>query len=282
MSKAGLAPTPQPFFLPGASGDLFCLYFPPHVPRVTRRGILFFPPFAEEMNKARRMVALQARQFAQAGFAVLLVDVYGTGDSAGDFGDARWTVWQDDMLRAARWLHAQECTRLVFWGLRSGALLAADVLAELRSSVERMLLWQPVVRGEQLMTQFLRLRMAADLITQGEKITTQELRAALSKGESLEIAGYTLAPDLVRSIDAMDLKTMLAAGGPPLDWLEISAVAGRSLAPVTRAAVEALQQQQIEVRAAAIAGEPFWNTIEITEVPELIERSTQWLTEACP
>jgi len=281
VNKAGRAPTPRPFFLPSANGDLFSLYFPPAAPHPITHGIIFFPPFAEEMNKARRMVALQARRFAQAGFAVLLVDVYGTGDSAGDFGDARWTIWRDDMLCAARWLQAQGCARLVFWGLRSGALLAADVLAQLRPSVERMLLWHPVVRGEQLMTQFLRLRMAADLITQGEKITTQDLRAALSRGESLEIAGYTLAAELVRSIDALDLKTMVTAGSPPIDWLEIAAAADRPLTPAARAVVDAWQQQQITVRAASVAGEPFWNTIEITEVPELIERSTQWLTEAC-
>ncbi|MBI3776071.1 MAG: hydrolase 2, exosortase A system-associated [Gammaproteobacteria bacterium] len=281
MSNTGAAPTPQPFFLAGERGELFSLYFPPQMPRATSCGIVFFPPFAEEMNKARRLVAVQARRFAQAGFAVLLVDLYGTGDSAGDFGDARWELWRNDMLRAARWLQAQGCARLVLWGLRSGALLAAEVLPELRSSVERLLLWHPVVRGEPLMTQFLRLRLAADLMTPGEKITTQELRATLAKGESLEVAGYTLAPELVQRMDALDLKSMLMAGCPPLDWLDIAAVADRPLAPASRAVVDALQQQQICVRAATVAGEPFWNTLEITEVPELVERSTQWLDEAC-
>lgn len=281
MSNAGATPTPQPFFLAGARGALFSLYFPPQMPRSTRCGILFFPPFAEEMNKARRMVALQARRFAQAGFAVLLVDVYGTGDSAGDFGDARWSLWRDDMLYAARWLQAQGCARLVLWGLRSGALLAAEVLSELRPVVERLLLWQPVTRGEALMTQFLRLRLAADLMMPGEKITTQELRATLSKGASLEVAGYTLAPELVRSIDALDLKAMLAAGAPPLDWLELAAAVDRPLTPASRAVVDELQQRQIRVRAATVAGEPFWNTLEITEAPELLERSMHWLGEAC-
>ena len=282
MNKAGVASTPQPFFLPRASGNLFSLYFPPQVPQSVTRGILFFPPFAEEMNKTRRMVALQARCFAKAGFAVLIVDPYGTGDSAGDFGDARWNIWRDDMVHAAGWLQAQGCVRLVLWSLRSGALLAADVLAELHASVERILLWHPVVRGEQLMTQFLRLRLAADLMTQGEKITTQELRATLSKGQSLEIAGYRLAPELVQRFDALDLKAMVTAGAPPVDWLEVAIGAGRPMTPASRAVIDAWQEQKILVRAATVAGEPFWNTLEITEVPELVECSTQWLTEACP
>jgi len=280
VNKAGVADTPQPFFLSGVSGNLFSLYFPPQMPQSVTRGILFFPPFAEEMNKARRMIALQARRFAHAGFAVLIIDPYGTGDSAGDFGAARWTIWCDDMARGARWLQAQGCERLVLWGLRSGALLAADVLAELHVSVDRLLLWHPVVRGEQLMTQFLRLRLAADLMTQGEKITTQELRATLARGESLEIAGYTLAPELVQRFDALDLKTMLTAGAPPVDWLEIAAGPGRPVTPASRAVIDTWQQQQkIVVRAATVTGEPFWNTLEITEVPELVECSTQWLTE---
>lgn len=279
MNKTGVANPPQPFFLPGMSGNLFSLYFPPQMPQSVMRGILFFPPFAEEMNKTRRMIALQARRFARAGFAVLIIDPYGTGDSAGDFGAARWTIWYDDMVRGARWLQMQGCERLVLWGLRSGALLAADVFTALSAAVERLLLWHPVVRGEQFITQFLRLRLAADLMTQGEKITTQELRAALVRGESLEIAGYTLAPELVQRFDALDLKVMLPAGAPPVDWLEIAAGTARPVMPASRAVIDAWRQQKIIVRAATIPGESFWNTLEITEVPELIECSTQWLTE---
>jgi alpha/beta superfamily hydrolase len=42
---------------------------------------------AEELNKSRHVAAAQARAFAAAGYSVLQIDLYGCGDSSGDFGE---------------------------------------------------------------------------------------------------------------------------------------------------------------------------------------------------
>lgn len=275
------APAMRPFFLPGTSGNLFALYYSPRTRQSAQRGVLFFPPFAEELNKSRRMIALQARRFAEAGYAVLVVDLYGTGDSAGDFADARWDIWRNDIMVAARWLAETGVCSIIAWGLRSGALLALDLAGELTPPVERLLLWQPVIRGEQMMTQFLRLRLAADLSASGEKVTTQNLRGRLASGECIEVAGYTLAPELVSRIDALDLKNMPTPATAPINWLEITSAADKPLSPVSRGVVDAWSQQGIKVRAATVAGEPFWNSLEIEVTPALIERSIQCLAESC-
>ncbi len=52
------------------------------------------------MNKSRRMAALQARAFAAMGFGVLQIDLFGCGDSSGDFSDARWDIWKQDLAIA--------------------------------------------------------------------------------------------------------------------------------------------------------------------------------------
>lgn len=269
----------RPFFLPGRSGNLFSLYFAPQTSQPAPRGVLLFPPFAEELNKSRRMIALQARRFAEAGFPVLVVDLFGTGDSAGNFGDARWELWRDDMQHAGRWLAATGVQSIIAWGLRSGALLALDVARELPLPIERLLFWQPVIRGEQMMTQFLRLRLAADLTTPGEKVSTQDLRAMLARGTPLEVAGYTLSPELVQRIDALDLKNMVASDTPLIDWLEIASTADRPLAPASRGVIDVWKQQGVDVRAATVVGEPFWNSLEIEVAPALIKRSMLCITE---
>ena len=94
----------SPFFLPGSTGNLFSLYFSLGQEQRPEHFILFFPPFAEELNKSRRMISLQARKFAAMGYGVLVVDYYGTGDSEGDSGDATWEVWQKDIEAIAAWL----------------------------------------------------------------------------------------------------------------------------------------------------------------------------------
>src|SRR5687768_8838655 len=69
-------------------GRRFCLL---HMPsRPARALVVYVHPFAEEMNKSRRMAALQARALAASGHAVLQIDLLGCGDSSGDFGDASW------------------------------------------------------------------------------------------------------------------------------------------------------------------------------------------------
>ena len=60
----------NPFFLPGQSGKLFALHMKPSVSASPPHGVLFFPPFAEEMNKSRRMVSLQARRMVASGYQV--------------------------------------------------------------------------------------------------------------------------------------------------------------------------------------------------------------------
>ena len=88
----------EPFFLPAAHGERFCIF---HLPvGAARGGIVYLHPFAEEMNKSRRMAALQSRMLAARGFAVLQIDLFGCGDSSGDFGDARWEIWRQDVALA--------------------------------------------------------------------------------------------------------------------------------------------------------------------------------------
>jgi len=86
----------QAGFLDSSQGAVFYILHPPATKPV-RGCILYSPPFAEELNKSRRMVALQARQLAASGYAVLLLDLYGCGDSGGEFDTATWSIWQDDL-----------------------------------------------------------------------------------------------------------------------------------------------------------------------------------------
>ena len=59
--------------------------------------------------------------------AVLLSDLAGCGDSSGDFADASWDLWLEDINQAARWMTARYASApLWIWGLRSGCLLAAQ------------------------------------------------------------------------------------------------------------------------------------------------------------
>ena len=94
----------QPLFLEGAQGRLFALSYHPAQLQTHRHGVLIVPPFAEEMNKSRRMLSQQARLLAEDGYLTLLLDLYGTGESDGEFSDASWAGWCEDLMCGYRWL----------------------------------------------------------------------------------------------------------------------------------------------------------------------------------
>jgi exosortase A-associated hydrolase 2 len=257
------------FFLPAEPGNRFCIYHHP-TDAISGRGFVYAHPFCEEMNKSRRMAALQSRRLASAGYAVLQIDLFGCGDSSGDFADARWEIWKHDLQTALGWLKSRVEGPLSIWGLRLGATLAADVARDPALGIEQLLLWQPVASGEMFLTQFLRLRLAAEMLADGAAQTgVRELRETLASGGSLEIAGYDLHPRLAAGIDALRLADLV----PPVrrvHCLEVTAAAQPKLSPTSQRAMEAWRSKGLDVRATAVRGEPFWSTIEITECEALL------------
>lgn len=259
-------------FLEGTRGAVFHVLHPSAVEPI-RACVLYVHPFAEELNKSRRMAALQARRFAAAGFSVMMPDLHGCGDSAGDFGDARWEGWLDDLDRCLDRLQQHQSAPLIVWGLRTGCLLLGDWLRSRNIAPPATVYWQPVTNGELFLTQFLRLRMAAGMLG-GQKETTAQLRARLDAGETLEVAGYDLSPQLAASLAAARL-TPPPAG--PVIWLEVNATG--ELPPASQRLVDSWREQGVAVDTAVAGGEPFWTTQEISEVPALLDATLDRLTE---
>ena len=194
---------PEAFFLPVAEGQRFCLYYEPNCEEPAG-AVLYFPPFGEEMNKSRRMAALQARMLADHGYAVLLIDLYGCGDSSGDFGDATWQIWLQDILDAYTWLHSRCQAPLWLWGVRAGCLLATAAAMQLGEAAS-FLFWQPVLSGKQFLQQFLRLKVASELLTGDNKGGMEPLKRQLADGQAVEIAGYSLSPALAQGLEQAEL-----------------------------------------------------------------------------
>lgn len=269
-------PPVKPFYLDAAPGRRFCIAFEPVGPRYAG-SVLYIHPFAEEMNKSRRMAAMQARALARRGHRVLLIDLYGCGDSDGDFADARWGIWLDDLERASAWLRQEALIddRLILWGLRLGATLAVAHANRASISPCALHLWQPVVSGEAYLTQFLRLRLAGEMIS-GERSVggTKQLRAEWGAGRSVEVAGYEIASELAQAIDAIRI-TDCRGTVTPLHWYEVASDAIAT--PATQNVVTALRQQGVEVDLHVVVGEPFWATTEIAECPQLLRQTASVL-----
>lgn len=270
MTEAARYAHAAPFFLAADPGQRLCMFYPP-ANGACRGAILYVPPFAEEMNKSRRMAALQARALAALGYGVLLIDLYGCGDSSGDFADARWDIWKRDLACAHRWLLERLQAPVSLWGLRLGALLALDYAAEPVGPLHTLALWQPVQSGKTFLTQFLRLRVANDMLNEGKEAGgTQALRQQLNAGATLEIAGYGLAAPLALAIDALELIQMVPRTAK-VHWFEAVSVAGQALPPGAARVAQGWQAAGADFALQVLACPAFWSAQEITECPALLE-----------
>ena len=267
MPEAPLAS--RPMLLPGSRGALFAVYYPPSDRMVARGDLLVVPAFGEEMNRCRQMVGLQARRLAVHGYGALVLDPFGTGDSAGEFVDATWAGWKDDLRVGIEWLrqHGHGCRTL--WGIRLGAQMASE-LAATDSGIERLLLWQPVFGGKAFFTQFLRIRIAADLHLPDRIKTTNELRALFDAGQSVEVSGYEVGPRLASEIDGLTFDPAVLAG-KQVDWFDVATNASAPPLPAAQKLRESMMKAGVRLSAAEVVGPPFWQVHEREVAPALLD-----------
>jgi exosortase A-associated hydrolase 2 len=227
------------------------------------------------MNKSRRMAALQARALAKAGWDVLLMDLYGCGDSSGDAAEATWNVWLDDVDAAWQWLTARGGD-VWLWGLRVGALIAANTAARSERAC-RLLLWQPVESGHLFVQQFLRSRVMSDAMANGrDRTTTAGLLETLAAGESIEVAGYALSPQLMLPLDRLEMPML--PRGSTARWVEISDFQSSQPGPALRPTLTAWRAAGIDATSVTVTCPQFWQTQEICECESLIRTGVSLLS----
>jgi exosortase A-associated hydrolase 2 len=249
-------------FIDGQAGPIHVVLRRPTV-GAARGCVLVVPPFAEEMNKCRRMIATVAIELAAQGVSTVMPDLHGTGDSSGDFADASWHVWRGDLARTVAWAQAQGSSVTGVLAIRLGCALAVDCVADgSLAAVERAVLWQPVLNGDRFLMQFLRLRVAASLM-QDRKESLGELRAWLQSGRAVGIAGYTLSPALAKELSEVSCDMRLRALAGRLHWMEVVRSADSEVPVATIRLIDLVRAAGRAVQVSKFEGEPFWSSTEI-------------------
>jgi len=268
-------PRLEPALIDSAGNKIFVLL---RAPELAEKCVVFVPPFAEEMNKCRRQVTDTAIELANAGLAVLTVDLVGTGDSELDFADASWLAWQDDLEVACRWVEAKGIAVRGLVAVRVGCCLAASALARHKRQVGGAVLWQPVEDGRRYMSQFLRLRVANSLMDKGAGETTDGLRNRLRAGESLEIAGYSLSPRLWREIESARLEPSMLENFGAVSICEVGPGISAELSAVSRKLAAGASSIGVDVSGERYSGDPYWSATELVVNGNVRQHTVQHLT----
>lgn len=243
------------FVNPG-SEQLFTLHYAP-APEV-RGCIIVIPPFGEEMNRCRYLIREQCEQFARDGYYCVVLDLYGTGDSAGHLSDASWERWKSNVEAVADSVALPASASVILWGTRLGGLLACDVANSAPGKYAGLLMWQPVTSGKTYMTQVLRQRVAK-LVDRGEPPEkTDEIRARLASGEKIEVGGYVLGGKLVAEIDSVKMSNFMSLAQLRINWLEQSGDEDAALSPAAERLVTQFSALGNSVLASSLCFPPLW------------------------
>ena len=263
----------HPIILEGARGDLIGFYHPPAPEVVAVGDVLVLPAFAEEMNRCRAMVTMQAQALAGVGMGTLVLDMRGTGDSAGEFDQADWDGWRDDLQLGLAWLrqHGNGCRTL--WGVRLGALMATQLAAQ-DAGIDQLLMWMPVVAGKPYWTQFLRIRIASEMDLPNRVKSTEALRQQSAAGQVVEASGYQVGPVLAQQLDRLEMPIAQSLAGKSIAWFEVGTNAET---PVPRANAKLIgdwQANGLQVKVCQVVGAQFWQVHERELAPLLIDACT--------
>jgi pimeloyl-ACP methyl ester carboxylesterase len=151
-------------------------------------------PFGQEYMRAHRAYRQIATLVHRFGLPVLRFDYFGTGDSPGRGDEATLDSWVEDVTAAvseARRRSGLPHVRMM--GLRLGAS-AALLATQGREDVERVVLWDPVVRGSAWL----------------EEISDN---GAGRTGSTWWMHGFPLSPEFRGSVEKLDLRQLSAPVG---------------------------------------------------------------------
>jgi alpha-beta hydrolase superfamily lysophospholipase len=152
------------FYITSQDEPLFTWLHAPLDDRTHDHVVILCPSIGFEQVHAHRSVRHLADALARRRIAAIRFDWHGTGDSAGSDADAdrleTWTANVRDVVQYAR--HVLGFTRVSIVGLRVGALVAAQALADL-NNVDQFVLWSPVAGGRSFVRQMQAIDKTAEI-----------------------------------------------------------------------------------------------------------------------
>lgn len=255
-------------FIESADGRLFCCHWRPQAENWSGHCVLVAAPFTEEMNRSRYMVTLLAQTLAEKGIGVVCVDALGTGDSEGDFVQSTWQSMVNAMHVASNVAASAGYRSTSVLGIRLGALVALYAQS-LIANLKDFHFWQPLLDGKPMLTQMLRVKMAASLNRAEDKGSTRIFEQQIAAGQPVEVSGYAISPTLFGELNEVNHQK---ADVPscPIHWYSILPSADRQPGRADLKIQQSWAQLNKQFVTHSIIGPAFWQAHERTLVPELV------------
>lgn len=193
------------FFFKNSSGkELFGVVHSPEKPG--SKGVLICHPLFEEKLHVHRVLVDFSRLLCSSGFSVMHFDYYGDGDSQGEFEEATLETRLSDIGSALDFFKKKTSVdKLALLGVRFGATLAC-LLAEKNSTLDALILWAPVLNGNDNIQSLLRINLTHQIVVYKKVLYTREdLIKGLKEGKKINVEGYEITRELYEEVSKVDL-----------------------------------------------------------------------------
>lgn len=245
----------EPFFFGEGDERIFAFSHLSTTP--ARATIVMCHAFAEEKLWSHRVYVTFAREMAQAGFNVLRFDTRGEGDSALNFEQTSIETRVADTLRAVDVARERNSSglRVVLLGHRLGGTIAAVAQSRAQGRVDGVVVWDPILDGEDYFGQLLRSNLTTQMATQGKVTRTRDaLVKAILEGEAVVVDGYGLTASMYREMSALQWAKLPELLKVPSLVLEVPK--GEQAAP--SAPLAAMSSGRPQLQLALATEPPFW------------------------
>ena len=238
--------------------------------------IVFCNPMFEERKSTNRAMTEYATFLCSKGFQVLSFDYSGCGDSSGNFEDFSMNDWLADITAACSFLKNKSANSpLGLFGLRFGGSLALQYTKEL-PPCDFIIAWEAIISGKDYVEQQLRKKLMKEMITFSKNHGTRAaLLEQLHNGESIDLDGYALTPEIYNDLCRIDLMNAPYPETPCL-FLHIN----HTNDPAKRVtSLNDLWSSRKNIEFATIQMQPFWNLIGHVDCADAIKNTHEWLNK---
>ena len=195
----------NPFFFGSSERQLFGAYHPAVGGGL--RGAILCNPWGQEYLRSHPAMVFLASLLSEQGMHTLRFDWHGTGDSSGEcFEGGEPGSWAQDLEEAVTELKGMANVKTIaLVGLRMGAGVGAQ-LAQRRSDVDHLVLWDPVVDGAEYLDELI-------------GVSRSDLSSAYPDhlaegGDGIhEVSGFPLTPQMQKGIATLH-PSLLRSGLP--------------------------------------------------------------------
>lgn len=241
-------------------------------------GLVFCPSYGDEMVVSYTPFARWAKELAQKGFAVFRYHPYGVAESDGTPADFSFESAVSDAVGAAHYFQEKvPVDRVGFVGLRFGGRVAIE--AALRTKVDLVVLWSPVLSLRQYCRDLMRLRLTTELVHQQAeqvRVTSRGMIEELEAGRSIDLLGLELSPEFYKQMNA---NPPLPENPPAPEVLWLARSAER--VPAAKA-VESWSKSGRRVDLQVLAENAFWEEHSSDFPREFANASLAWLSDRRP